>query len=100
MIAEHKTGDTEAANYTRSLACFYNEIDTYVGYDIETEVYYDIFGKTLTEAEVDSRRELEAKRRADIIAEKQWVLEEKQRRAEEEFQRAQSELTYLRKELV
>jgi len=39
-------------------ASSYGDVDTYVGYDTETGVYYDIFGKTLTEDEVDARREL------------------------------------------
>lgn len=98
MSEENKTAEEEPVRYDRNLAYGYNEIDTYVGYDIETEVYYDVFGKTITEAEADARRELETNRRAERSAEKQQILEEKQRLAE--WLREQSELADMGKELV
>ena len=83
MSVEAKREEEESVRYDRNLAHGYNELDTYVGYDIVTEVFYDVFGKIITEAEADARRALEAKRKIESAAEKQRIVEEKQRLAED-----------------
>ncbi|MGB2402015.1 MAG: hypothetical protein ACPIA7_01250 [Akkermansiaceae bacterium] len=81
----------EPTRYDYNKAFGDNELDSYVGYDIQTGVYYDIFGKTITEDEADARRELKAQRMAEAEAERQRVLEEMQKKAEAEKQRVLEE---------